>query len=238
MGRIYIPPDQPSGTKYVRLSLTHDPAVRHPMHQFVVAYDGYEASNLLQVNYSEDVTDGEFGVQTSLFQVVGSPIDPSEAALPQAEEILEYDLSARDDESFYVYVRSEPTDEDERLVGALQQSGLVVMTPVEYRSDGTIRLTLVGPGDAVQRSLDEMPAEVGVDVRSIGEYDARHFATGGDLADRQFEAVEAAVEYGYYEEPRTGSVADVAEDLGCAPGTAAEHLRRAEASVMADLVSE
>lgn len=208
------------------------------MHQFVVTHDGYEVSRLLQVEYSGDGPDAESGVQTSLFHVVGSPIASYEAALQAADQILDYDLSPRDDESFYLYVRSEPTADDNRFVAALRQQRLIVMMPVEYRADGTIRLSLVGPGESVQRSLDELPAAVDVDVRSIGEYDARHFATGGDLTDRQLEAVEAAVESGYYEEPRGGTVSDVADELGCAPGTAAEHLRRAESAVMADLVSE
>ncbi|MFC7174018.1 helix-turn-helix domain-containing protein [Haloplanus litoreus] len=37
---------------------------------------------------------------------------------------------------------------------------------------------------------------------------------------------------GYYDSPREGSVADVAATLDVAPGTAAEHLRKAEATVM------
>lgn len=226
--------------KYVRLALDQDPSVRHPMHQFVVAHDGYAISRLLEVSYSQWDGDGSegFGIQTALFHVTGSPVEPYEAALQGTEEVLEYELSRRDDESFFLYVRGEHTDADDRLVEAFSQQGLVIMMPVEFRADGTMHLTVIGPGETVQSALDELPPEFDVDVRSIGEYDARYFVTGGDLTDRQYEAVEAAVDCGYYEEPRQGSVADVADELGCAPGTAAEHLRRAEASVMADVTSE
>jgi predicted DNA binding protein len=225
--------------KYVRLALDQDPEVRHPMHQFVVAHEGYEVSRLLEVSYSQwgDVGDG-FGVQTALFHVTGSPVEPYEAALQGTDEVIEYELSQRDDGSFYLYVRGEHTDADDRLVEAFSRQGLVLMMPVEFRADGTMRATVIGPGETVQRALDELPDAFDVDVLSIGEYDARYFATGGTLTDRQYEAVEAAVDCGYYEEPRSGSVSDVAEALGCAPGTAAEHLRRAEASVMADVVSD
>jgi len=226
--------------KYVRLALDQDSEVRHPMHQFVVAHDGYEVSRLLEVSYSQFGGDADagFGIQTALFHVTGSPVEPYEAALQRTEEVIEYEISHRDDESFYLYVRGEHTDADDRLVAAFSQQGLVLMMPVEFRADGTMRATVIGPGETVQRALDELPSAFDVDVRSIGEYDARYFATDGDLTDRQYEAVEAAVDCGYYEEPRSGSVADVAEVLGCAPGTAAEHLRRAEASVMADVVSD
>ncbi|MEA5408165.1 helix-turn-helix domain-containing protein [Haloarculaceae archaeon H-GB2-1] len=57
-----------------------------------------------------------------------------------------------------------------------------------------------------------------------------------ELTDRQLEAVRAAVEAGYYEPTRDGTVTDVADELGCAPGTAAEHLRRAESKVMKQVV--
>lgn len=223
--------------KYVRLSLTLGPDARHPMHQFVVDRDGFEVSRMLEVNYSAD-GNGGFGVQTALFHVVGSPRESYEAALEATETVIEYEITSRDEGSFYVYVRGEHTDTDDRLVAALRQAGLVAMRPVEFHTDGTMRLTVIGPGEAVQRALDELPEGYGVDVRSVGEYDARYLAGGGDLTDRQYEAVEAAVDCGYYEEPRRGSVTDVAESLGCAPGTAAEHLRRAEARVMSDLVSD
>lgn len=228
---------QQSRMKYVRLAVDQDPEVRHPMHQFVVAHDGYEVSRLLEVSYSQwGDSDEGFGVQTALFHVTGSPVEPYEAALRETEEVIEYELSRRDDDSFYLYVRGEHTDADDRLVEAFSQQGLVLEMPVEFRADGTMRVTVIGPGETVQRALDALPPAFDVDVRSVGEYDARYFVTGGDLTDRQYEAVEAAVDCGYYEEPRRGSVADVADELGCSPGTAAEHLRRAEASVMRDLV--
>ena len=52
------------------------------------------------------------------------------------------------------------------------------------------------------------------------------------LSDRQAEAATAAVDCGYYGTPRERSVADVADRLDCAPGTAAEHLRKAEATLV------
>jgi len=133
--------------KYVRLALDQDPEVRHPMHQFVVAHEGYEVSRLLEVSYSQwgDVGDG-FGVQTALFHVTGSPVEPYEAALQGTDEVIEYELSQRDDGSFYLYVRGEHTDADDRLVEAFSQQGLVLMMPVEFRADGTMRATVIGPG--------------------------------------------------------------------------------------------
>ena len=44
--------------------------------------------------------------------------------------------------------------------------------------------------------------------------------------------VAAARDLGYYDLPREATHADVAERLGCAPGTASEHLRKAEAKLV------
>lgn len=218
--------------KYVRLSLSLPPEARHPMHQFVVDTDGYSASYLLRGN---DVGDE---VHTLLFHVDGWPPDPYREALSATENVVEYAISTAADETFYLYVRDQPSETGRGIVEAMTTAGLVVVSPIAYRADGTMDLTLVGPGGTVQRALDAVPDGVGVDVREVGEYDSRRFEAASALTDRQFEAVAAAVDCGYYESPREGSTADVAEHLECSPGTAAEHLRKAEARVMGELLDD
>ncbi|MFC7249604.1 helix-turn-helix domain-containing protein [Halomicroarcula sp. GCM10025324] len=216
--------------KYVSLSLTMDADHRHPMHQFVVEHDGYEASYLVRGN--------EVGadVQTLLFHVDGYPPDPYRAALERAESVVEYAISTCPDETFFLYVRDRPSETDRDLVDSLLQVGLVLVSPVAYRADGTVELTLVGPGGTVQRALDALPDEVTADVREVGAYASRRLDTAATLTDRQFAAVSAAVECGYYDDPRQGTTEAVAARLDCTPSTAAEHLRKAEARVMARLV--
>lgn len=58
------------------------------------------------------------------------------------------------------------------------------------------------------------------------------------LSERQSEAVTVALDLGYYETPREATVAEVAERLDCAPGTAAEHLRKAEAALVRRVIGE
>ena len=216
--------------KYVSLSLAMDADVRHPMHQFVVEHDGYEASYLVRGNeVGEDV-------QTLLFHVDGFPPDPYRAALERTDSVAEYAISTCPDETFYLYVRDRPSGTDRDLVDALLQVGLVPVSPVAYRADGTVDLTLVGPGRTVQRALEALPAWATVDVREVGMYSSRRLDTAATLTDRQFAAVSAAVECGYYDDPRRGSTEEVATALDCAPSTAAEHLRKAEARVMERLV--
>lgn len=60
--------------------------------------------------------------------------------------------------------------------------------------------------------------------------------SGATLSDRQREAVEAGLALGYYEVPREASHEDVAEAIDCAPSTAAEHRRKAEAKLLRSTV--
>jgi predicted DNA binding protein len=52
------------------------------------------------------------------------------------------------------------------------------------------------------------------------------------MTDRQREALAAAVSVGYYDRPRSGSLADVARELHCARSTAGELVRKGEASLV------
>ena len=211
--------------KYATLSLTQERADRHPMHRFVAERDGYEAARLLGSTLGD-------GVHTALFHVEGWPPDPYEERLSEVPSVGKYAISTQSDRTFSVYVREELDEHDRGITAAFRRAGLVVVLPVVYRSTGEITVTLVGPSATLQTAIENVPTGISVDLRDIGGYDARRIDSRRDLTERQAEAVAAAVECGYYAAPRAGSVADVAESIGCAPSTAAEHLRRAERTVM------
>jgi len=56
-----------------------------------------------------------------------------------------------------------------------------------------------------------------------------------DVRDRQLAAVSTALQLGYYEVPREGTLSDVADELGCAESTASVLLRRAERDVLSHI---
>lgn len=214
--------------KYVTVSLSAGAADRHPMHQYVVETDGFRASKLVASTVLE-------GRHTALFHVDGWPPEPYEDSLAAVDTVIEYAIARQSDETFAVYVREDLRDRDRELTEALGRQGLVTLLPVTYDADGTVTLTLVGPSETIQTALDEAP-DATLTIREIGSYHARRIGGRSDLTDRQAEAVAAAVDLGYYDDPRDSSVADVGDAIGCAPGTAAEHLRRAERTVMAGAV--
>ncbi|SFK73398.1 HTH DNA binding domain-containing protein [Halogranum rubrum] len=217
--------------KSLRLRLELDEAAIHPMHEFVCRRDGFTRTRLL--HWNPDVGQSN----SMIFHVEGDDPDAYGEALAAAETVDAYHLSVLDEGSFYVYVRETQSDDDAQLIAAYMAGDLVVVPPVEYRSDRSMVFSLVGTAAAVQAAVDRTPTDIRVDVLRATEYDAGAIDPMLRVTPRQREAVAAAVDVGYYGATRDGSVADVADTLGCSTATAAEHLRKAEAEIMTRAVA-
>ena len=201
------------------------------MHEFVVEHDDYGPSRQLQTSIDPD------GGQTALLHVVGPDPEPYTEALASVPSVLEWAVTDGRGDGFYVYARDALDDAGQGLLAAFDRPGLLVMRPVVYRTDGTIEVAVVGSTAVVQATLESLPDGTAADVVELGSYEAHRLETASSLTERQFAAVEAALACGHYQEPREGTVGDVADHLDCATSTAAEHLRRAEATVMRQLVT-
>lgn len=216
--------------RYLELRVHRSPNERHPMHQFVVEHDRYNITRLL---YGHQYAENEHAL---LFHVEG-PAEPYRNELKTVSAVLEFELALCPDESFYLYIRERISEDDQEFTDAFSQPGLIIVRPIEYRSDETIQLAVVGPSDAIQAAVDDIPETNGVEILAVGEYLASRIDARIELTPRQFEAVTEAVESGYYDVAREASLDDVASRLDCSSGTAGELLRRAERTVMSDLVA-
>lgn len=216
--------------RYLEVSVHHTPDDRHPMHQFVVEHGAYKITRLLyRFQYAE-------AEQAALFHVEG-PVEPYERALSEQSSIQEFELSPCQDTSFYLYVREAMGPDSREFADAFSQPGLIILTPIEYRPDGTVQVTAVGPAETIQAAVNDIPETMGVDVCSVGEFALGRLDPRLELTQRQLDAVSEAVACGYYSEPRSATLADVAAGLDCSSGTAGELLRRAERTVMTHLVN-
>ena len=210
---------------YLDLRLRFAPEVRHPIHQFIDASDAVDRDVLIHGNTLGDE-------DTFLFYVVGDR-EPYAAALAAADSVVDFEITEIDDRSFYTFLKQRRPDVDEATFGAFQRTGVIVVPPIQFLPDGVATLTVVGESEALEATLESLPDGVEVTVERVGDYDWRQSLFDPGLTDRQREAVQAAVEVDYYAVPREGSVEAVADTLDCSPSTAAEHLRKAEAAVMA-----
>lgn len=126
----------------------------------------------------------------------------------------------------------------EELLGRADRPGVVVETPIRINADGSLRITYLGDEPDLQGLFgsltDEAPFEV--EVLETGSYAPDQHALTRLFTERQREVLEAAVDVGYYREPRRATHDDVAERVGLAPTTVGEHLRKIEHRVFAAIV--
>ena len=216
--------------KYLDVRFRQPDWMLHPMQEFIRYEDVVKYEELLTWNLLP-----EEAIEYELFYVEADR-ERYVSAVESVESIVEYNLTPIDDESFYVYACQQTREEDQLFRQAFADLHLLVVPPIVYDSEAAMNVTVVGAGEDLQTLVANVPEEIDVEVEEIGEYDRRHGTIAGELTDRQFEAVEAAAAVGYYEVPRTGLLADVAAELGCAESTASTLLRRAESAVMGRLV--
>jgi len=170
--------------------------------------------------------------ETLLYAIDGDPVPFREAALDTAG-IESVELSAVDAPTSHALVRAEPAAIPlfSAIAEALARTGLIVRKPVVYR-DGTAHAHVVGDPEPLQAALDAAPPGVDVRIDEIGTYPCARATPGTSLSDRQREAVDVALELGYYDQPRGATHEDVAAELDCAPATASDHLQKAEAKLI------
>jgi len=209
--------------KSLRLVVTHTDATIDPVHAFAC-----ESPHVERVVVLEGRADD--GTETVLCYVDGDRA-AFEAVLSAEVDPREYDVTPDGDDGFFLYLRQDLGADGEVLLDALAKETVVVASPIEFRADRTMRLTLVGHPDDLRAVLDDLPDELGVDVAHVGSYAT---AVGDALTARQREAVAAAWAVGYYEVPRDAGVRAVAAELDCAESTASALLRRAESRLVAD----
>jgi hypothetical protein len=200
----------------------------HPVHRAICEGAPIERELLFHANPGGDLA-------ALLFYAEGD-VAAYGALLEGTEQVESHDLvpAAR---GCYAYVREEPRPADEVFYEAFELGSVVLVPPVEFRPDRTVRLTALGEADRLEAVVAMLEADDGVrvDVDSVGSEPAPSRAGrlgGGGLTERQREALAVAWEVGYYEVPREGGVTDVAEALGVADSTAATHLRKAEARLV------
>lgn len=210
--------------RYVHVEFSFPPAIRHPMHGFLDEGETTHRSELLTWRRLPD------GTLVTLFRVV-APREPYLERLRAVDSIDRFE-TAPGDEGFYLKAHETLGGSLEAFLGAFEDTDFLSVPPIVYRSRGRLSFGVVGPPTQLQASFDALPDEIGVTVDRLGEYAGGRRLTGVGLTERQREAVRAAARVGYYDVPRTGSVADVARELDCASSTAGTHLRKAEAALV------
>ncbi|HKJ60281.1 MAG TPA: helix-turn-helix domain-containing protein [Halobacteriales archaeon] len=212
--------------KHVRLTIDAGgrEAEVHPVFEVLASAPYLERTIGLHWNFSGD--------RLGLMAYVEGDVGAFRDALERIPEVLDHEVTPLDEDACYAYVQDETNPVSRQLFGTFTRGSLLIVPPVEYGGDGTVTFSVFGPTGEVQDAIDGVPDPVDVEVHEVTGMVGSPTGVEGRLSDRQREAVEAALDVGYYDIPRTGSQVDVAGAMGCAPSTAAEHLRKAEAKVL------
>lgn len=160
-----------------------------------------------------------------------------ESVLREDPHVRDFELLPITDSECYGFVESEGTTAARGLFENFTRGSLMTVPPVTWNSDGTSSFTLVGAEADIQAAVDGVPDAVDVTVEAVGGTDVTAEGVVDRLSPRQREAVEIALALGYYDVPREATSEAVARELGCAPSTAAEHLQKAEATVLSALLN-
>ncbi|MFC4408568.1 helix-turn-helix domain-containing protein [Haloarchaeobius iranensis] len=172
-------------------------------------------------------TDEDRGVDFFLALVVGD-IDATSDALAELDAVYDHELVPVDDDTFYAYAEMAIGSETMAWRAAFDDQDIVLVPPVVFGPHGSVQLTVLGDPDALRNVVDGFPDFVRVDIERVGEPRGIGGSLAGRLTARQFEALSAAWELGYYEVPREGSLSEVAASLGCSESAASTLLRKAE----------
>lgn len=211
--------------RYLQLTLGSGGAVLHPLFSLLTDSDCVDGAWMLDWNAVRRET------TTTLFRVAGDT-EPFATALDEHEVVLNHEVTASEDGTFYAYIHTEAVEMERKLWSAFSQKRSLLVPPLEYDTDGTVTCRIVGTAGELRAALSDIPSGIDVTVDRTGEFTGRLEDGAAVLTDRQLETVHVAIEIGYYEIPRRATAADVASRLGCTPSTASEHLRKAEARIV------
>lgn len=174
------------------------------------------------------------GSYTMLYRLSGSSDELGEL-LSESDQLIQYDIVG--DDPLYLFATVTEREGLSRLLAIADDHALLLETPFEFTDDG-IRVTVAGNETALQSAFAAAVSEdIDLEVEAAGEYEPDAPAGFERMTDRQYEALVAAFKLGYYETPRTVSFEEVAAELDCAPSTANELLRRAEAALVSSVLS-
>lgn len=212
--------------KHLRIAARPDPERTPAFFDLLAASPHASEARLLDWNLGPTETG------TLLYAVDGDPAAFRESATdtPGIESV---DIEPAGGTRFHMLVDARPSAVPllRRVVAAMTRAGLVVLTPVVYR-DGAVAGNIVGDPAALQATLEAAPDAVALTVEEVGRFRGPPETPATRLSDRQREAVLAALELGYYDRPGGATHEEIAAELGCAPSTASEHIKKAEAKLV------
>lgn len=212
--------------RYLEITAIPSPDVTPPLFDLIARSEAVEESRALDWNVSPA------NIVTVFYAIKGDE-QSFEHTAREVDAISDFEMATIETGIFHALLTIDAAEIPllTELLDTMSRPGLVVITPVVYQ-DGQVQLRLLANSSILQSTVETLPPEVEVNVKEIGSLPSPTLAPQATLTDRQREAVEAALDMGYYDSPASARHEDIAARLGCAPSTASEHLKKAEARLV------
>ena len=123
------------------------------------------------------------------------------------------------------------------VLASIEFTDVAVLPPYSFSEDGvavSLRGVPAGISNFLAMTREIMPPD---NIRVVNEEEVE-VGPRTLLGERQWEVVQAAVQWGYYDDPRGVSLRQMADRLGMARSTIGEHLHNAEAALMRWMVEQ
>lgn len=177
----------------------------------------------------------EDGSVLILYELVGKVEDGQDVI--EHPGILSYSISQVGD-SIFSYTRIEANETTKRIFQTQREHDLIVDYPIYYSDNGALNISIIGELETINAAARSLPDTVDVELLKVGNYVPDEEHRFYQLTERQQEVLRAAVELGYYQDPRHITYEDIAEVVDLAPGTVGEHLRKIEAQVFEQMIPD
>jgi hypothetical protein len=174
------------------------------------------------------------GTAVAMFEISGDP-DRIIELFEEHNKALGHQTTEGDGTVLF-HSHFEPTPLVDRLLDLMEAYEFAIDMPMVFTESGRLRVTLIANDETISEVFSAMPDDIDFDIERTGEYEAGSGRLFSLLTERQREVLRAAIECGYYQEPREATHADVAEAVGLTATTVGEHLRRIETTLMNEIV--
>ncbi|SFS93351.1 helix-turn-helix domain-containing protein [Halostagnicola kamekurae] len=191
----------------------------------------------------ESVQGRPSGAPTFIVRIVGADADAIEAAFADADSVTDHSLVVADEATRHY--RCRPTGDPPTDLELLADNGSipdrVLATPSGWeerrwfadREEFNQFRTFCRANDYEIRLDRLVETDEGSAGSSTGPFGTGDRSWPREMTDAQREALVTAHEMGYFDMPRTATMADVADELGVSSASLSERLRRAQNHLIA-----
>lgn len=210
----------------VRVRVATTKGIFNTLDRAFVDSDQLEREMVLEMDWLSD------GTVVVLYRLRGDSLESLESLLETSQTVIHADaFEGEQPGELIAFVHMEPESPMSELLSLVDRHGLLINRPISV-TDGGVEVHVAGTEASIQSAMAELPADIEFSIEHASDGPATDRSPRSRLTNRQREAVEVAIELGYYETPRQATYEDIADRLDCAPSTANELLRRAESTLV------